>query len=764
MTVKKPEFSVVGKSLPRLDGADKVRGKAEYTDDLKVPGMIFGCIKESTVSHAEIKNIDYSKALELSGVLAIVTGKDAPVPFSSSGYMPTETGLAVDKVTYYGEGVAAVAAIDGKTAEKACDLIEIEYKELQVLTDPEKAMTSDVQIHEWAKNNITCDGKQEFGDVDGAMAKADFIVENTYNSSYVNNAFLEPISAIADYEKESRKLMITTPNQLPHYVQLAVAKTMEVPLEKVRIISPTIGGGFGGKTDPTPCAMVAAMLSRKAGKPVKITNTRKEAFLQNKGRHPAKMKIKMGFDKNGKAMAMEFDSTLDGGAHTSWGLVVLWFTAALLQLPYKLANSRFTGRRVFTNKPTCGAQRGLSGVQVKMALECLMDEAAVKIGMNPYDLRKINAIESGYQTPSVVVCNHSEFKKCLDTVVKNSDYKNKVGKLPKGKGIGLAGGHYSSGGAFLLYKSLRPHSTANIKIDTEAGVTVFTGGTDIGQGMTTVIPQMVAEVFGVKYSDVNLVLHDTMLAPMDNGTMDSRVTYGAGHAVKNAAEDAKKKLIEGIAPFLGTDASKIQCETGKVCLIDDEEKELPFFEAVRLYQEKCGTLYGEGSYTPPQPVGDYPGKLVGPSPAFGFTAQVAEVDVDLETGKVKVTDYYEAGDCGQPINPMSVHGQVEGAISMGLGQALYEEMIIGDNGEMQNSTFHGYKMPTTMDMPKIHGEIVDSYDPGSSFGNKEVGEGPTCAVIPAILNAIYDAIDIRFTEVPVTPEKVLWALKEKEDK
>ncbi|MFC1671228.1 xanthine dehydrogenase family protein molybdopterin-binding subunit [Spirochaetota bacterium] len=758
----KPNFSVVGKSLPRLDGPAKVRGKAEFTDDLKMSGMLYGSIKQSTVGHAIIKNINFSKALKLPGVVAVITGKDAPKPFSASGFKPTETALAVEKVTYYGEGVAAVAAIDEATAEDACELIEVEYEELPVLTDPEEALKSKTQIHEWAKNNITCDGIQEFGDVDDAMKKADFIVENTYKSSYVNNAFLEPHAALAHYEKPCGKLTIHAPNQLPHYMQLAVSQTMEVPMEKVRIISPMIGGGFGGKTDPTPAAVAAAMLSRKTGRPVKIANDRKEVFLQNKGRHPAIMKIKMGLDKEGNILGLEFDSTLDGGAHTSWGLVVFWFTAALLQMPYKVANSRFSGRRVFTNKPACGAQRGLAGVQVKMAMESLMDEAAHKLGMNPYELRKKNAVETGYKTPSVTVCGHSEFKKCLDTVVKNADYNNKVGQLPYGKGIGLAGGHYSSGGAFLLYRSLRPHSTANIKIDTEAGITVFTGATDIGQGATTVIPQMVAEIFGVDYTDVNLVIQDTMLTPMDNGTMDSRVTYGAGHAVKNAAMDAKKKLQEGIAPFLETQADKVSCELGKVCSIEGSKKEIPFIEAIRTYQEKHGTLYGEGSYTPPQPIGDYPGKLIGPSPAFGFTAQIAEVEVDLETGKITIPNYYEAGDCGQPINPMSVHGQVEGAISMGLGQALYEEMIVAENGEMMNTSFHGYRIPTTMDMPPIHSEIVESYDPGSSFGNKEVGEGPTCAVIPAILNAIYDAIGIRFTEVPVTPEKVLFALKEKE--
>ncbi len=764
METENNNFSQVGKSVPKLDAVDKVRGKAEFTDDMKLPGMVYGKIKQSTIGHGIIKKIDYSKALELPGVLGVVTGEEAPIPIANAGFQPTETALAVDKVRYFGEGVAAVAAIDEATAEVALDLIDVEYEELPVITDSLEALKrDDVRIHEQAKNNITCDGVQEFGDVDKAFKEADVVVENIYTSSYVQNGFLEPQTAIAEHKPNCGKMTIYTGNQLPHYMQLSVAKSLEIPMEKVRIISPFIGGGFGGKTEATPSSLAAGMLSRKIGRPVKIKYDRKEVFLQNKGRHPAIMKIKLGLNKKGEIMALEFDSTLDGGAHSGWGLVVFWFTAALLQLPYKIANSRFSGHRVFTNKPTCGAQRGLAGVQVKMAVESLMDEAAIACGISPYELRKINAVESGYKTPSVVVCGHSEYKKCLDTVAKNSDFENKRGKLPFGKGIGMAGSHYSSGGAFLLYRSNRPHSSANIKIDTEAGITVFTGATDIGQGSSTVICQMVAEIFGVDYRDVNLVCQDTMLTPMDNGTMDSRVTYGSGHAVKNAALDAKAKLLNAIAPAIGVPADHLECN-GQVCSIYDSRKTIPFIEAVRKYQETHGTLYGEGSYTPPQPIGNYPGKLIGPSPAFGFSAQVAEVDVDIETGKVRVINFWEAGDCGQAINPMSVHGQVEGAISMGLGQALFEEMVVNENGEMLNPNLHDYKIPTIMDMPEIHSEIVDSYDPDSAFGNKEVGEGPTCAVIPAILNAINDAIGIRFTEVPVTPEKVLAALKEKNKK
>ncbi len=759
MTDQRKKFSMVGKSVPRVDATDKVRGKALFTDDMVLRGTVYAKIKPSPMAHAYIKRIDPSKALAFPGVLAVITGKDSPAPFSVNNHLPTETPLAVEKVRYSGEGVAAVAAIDEETAEEALDLIEVDYEPLPVLVDPLASMAQDdIRIHDFAHENVHVSGYQHFGNVDEALKKSHTVVEGTYTSQYIQGGFLEPQSALADFHPETGKLTLYTCIQLPHYTQGTVSRALGIPQEKVRIVVPYVGGGFGGKTEVTPAALVAAILSRNLGRPVKITYDRAEVFYQNKGRHPAVMKVKMGFEKDGKITFLDFDTTLDGGAHSSWGLVVLWFTAALTQLPYKVPNLRFNGRRVYTNKPTCGAQRGLAGVQVRIAIESLLDEAANKLGISPFDVRYINAVETGYQTKSVVSVGHSEYKKCLQSVAERSGFLDKYGKLPFGRGIGMGGGHYSSGGAYLLYRSYRPHSTANVRIDTEAGVTLFVGATDIGQGANTVLAQMAAEVLGLDYKEINLICQDTLLAPMDNGTYDSRVTHGCGHAVKNAAMEARRKLLEAAALELEVRPEHLECSGGRIYSIYDSRKSIPFFEAVSKYQNSLGTLFGVGEYTPPQPVGDYQGKLIGPSPAFGFSAQVAEVEVDLETGQIRIAKYWEAGDCGQPINPMSVEGQVQGAISMGIGQALYEEMIVDKDGRMLNPNFHDYKIPTAVDMPEMDTLSVESYDPNSSFGNKETGEGPTCCVAPAILNALYDAIGVRFTETPVTPEKVLKAL------
>jgi 4-hydroxybenzoyl-CoA reductase subunit alpha len=522
--------------------------------------------------------------------------------------------------------------------------------------------------------------------------------------------------------------------------------------------APTAGGASGGKTAATPACLVACLLSRAIGRPVKITYTREEVFFQNKGRHPAHMQMKMGFDREGRITAVDFDCLLDGGGHSSWGFVVMWFIAALTHLPYKVPVIRYHGKRVYTNKPTPGAQRCLGGVQVRIAFEGMLDMGAEKLGIDPYQIRMINAAETGYKGPTVIELRHAEFKKCLESVARRSGFVEQHGKLPYGRGIGIAGGHYSTGGAFLLYPSFRPHSTAQIRVDTEAGVTLFIGATAIGQGAVTVLRQMVAEELGVDYRDVHLVHQDTMLAPMDNGTYDSRLTYGSAHAIKSAAAEVKRKLFEVAAVMVGAGKNHLECVNGEIRSIYEPQRKVPFKKAVYQYLSTVGALTGVGEYTPPQPKGDYDGKLIGPSPAFGFTAQVAEVEVDLETGKIAIVGYWEAGDCGQPINPAAVEGQVEGAISMGLGAALFEEMVVDGNGRMLNPNFHDYKMPTALDMPKLDTEIVESYDPTSAYGNKEVGEGPVGPVIPAILNAVYDAIGIRFTEVPLKPEKVLWAL------
>ena len=754
------EFDIVGKSVPRVEGFDKVTGRAEFTDDIDLHGLLYAKVYCSPVAHGKIIKVDISKAEKHPGVVAVITGQECTTPYSVNNLMPTETALAVDKVVYFGEGIAAVAAISEQIAAEALELIEVEIDELvPIVTAPEAEQSSDNLIHDFAKNNTNHTANQHFGDVDDALAKSDVVVEESFYTSMVNGAFLEPQSVVADYDPGKAKITVYNCNQLPHMLQHTISKTIGMPVDDIRVIIPNVGGGFGGKSEATPSVLTACILSRKIGRPVKLTYGRDEVFYQNKGRHACHLELKLGFNKDGTIQALDLNVLLDGGAHSGWGFVVLWFIAALTHLPYKVRNIRYDGRRVYTNKPTPGAQRSFGGVQARTAVESCFDMAAEELGINPYELRMINAVETGYKCPSVVEVRHAEFKKCLSTVAERSDFAAKYRQLPHGRGIGMAAGHYSSGGAFLLYNSSRAHSTANIRVDTEAGATVFCGVTDIGQGSTTVMSQIAAEVFAIPMRKVNFVCADTLLAPMDNGTMDSRATYGAGHAVKNAALDAKHKILEVAAAHLGVRMEHLQCRGEIISSIYDDNRFLNFWDAVRIHQDIKGTVFGTGDYTPPQPRGDYEGKIIGPSPAFGFTAQVAEVDVDLRTGQVKVLKYWEATDCGKAVNPASVEGQVEGGIAMGLGQALIEEIVVDRKGRVLNPNLHDYKIPTTMDMPEMDTVIVDAYDPTSAFGGKEVGEAPTGPVCAAVMNAVYDAVGVRLTETPITPEKVFRAMR-----
>ena len=756
-------FDVVGKRLPRLDAPAKAKGELRFTNDLTLPNMVYGRLKRSPIAHGRIKRIDASRALALPGVVGVVTGADAPKPFCVMPYQPTERAMAIDKVRYWGEPVAAVAAIDEETAEDALDLIEVEYEPLPVLLDPQAAMArDDVRIHDGHPHNIHYEGNQNFGDVAAAFAAAHLVLENTYRTSYVTPAAIEPGAALADFDATSGRLTLYCPIQMPHHLHRTLADVLEMPMERIRVSVPAVGGGFGGKTEAAASDLCAAILSRKLGRPVKVTYNRAEAFAQNKGRHPCILKLRMGFARDGTITALHLDNTLDGGAHPSWGVIVLFFTAALCHLPYRIANVKFDGRRVFTNKPSCGAQRGLGGVQVRTAVESMLDEAAERLGIDPFELRMRNAVENGHVTASGVEVPHAEFKQCLAKVEAASEFRAKHGKLPFGRGIGLAAGYYTSGALFMLYPTHKPQATAIVRVDTEAGVTLFTGATDIGQGSTTVLAQMVAEELGIPLNDINVVAQDTALAPFDNGTFDSRVTYGTGQAVRKAAQAAKQELVQTVAAVLGVRAEHLDCRDGYVHSVYEPKKRLEFRSAVAGYIEARGPLVGVGHFAPPRKAPHkQPGGMSGPSPSYAFGAQVAEVEVDTETGRIYVRDYYAADDCGQPINPMSVEGQVQGAVMMGLGQALTEEMQLAPDGRLLNPDLHDYKMPTALDMPRIHCVHVDSYDPDAPFGAKESGEGPINPVVAAVLNAVYDAIGVRFRHYPITPEDVLAGLEAK---
>jgi 4-hydroxybenzoyl-CoA reductase alpha subunit len=767
--------SQVGRSVPKVDAAAKVRGEAVYADDMTLPNMLYGKIKRcKEYAHAKIKKIDCSKALALPGVFAVLTGDEAPNKWGIVPHSCNETVLAIDKVRFYGEGVAAVAAIDEETAEAALDLIEVEYEPLPALLDPFESMAraNEVVIHDTNPDNIAFHGNQIYGDVDKAFAECAYVLEREFKTGMPQHGFIEPQSALASYDPQNGRLHLWSSNQVPHYLHRQLSIVTEIPMSKIRVTIPTVGGGFGGKGEACPNEFAACLLSRKTGRPVKITYERNEVFFTSKGRHPCHMKMKIGIDKEGYIQAVEFDNTMDKGAYASWGVVVMFYTGSMVHLPYKIPNVRSYLRNVYTNKPSSGALRGLGGVQPRFAMEVMLDEMAEMMGISPYELKMKNAVVSGYTAANNMYVPHTEYKRCLESAVEKSGYLEKHGKLPFGKGIGLAGGNYISGTAYTLYQNYKPHTTVVLRVDTEGGVTVQCACTDIGQGVDTVIAQFTAEALGVYFEDVHVVVRDTETGTFDLGTFASRLTYATGTAVKAAAEPINQKLKEIAGQKLGCRADQLMIKDHKIYSMYETKKVMSWDEAVEIATSTVGTLVGVGHFSPPRRKGidivtgnRIQGGNIGHSPTFGFSCQVHEVDVDVETGRIRVKKVTEAGDMGTMVNPMAADGQVEGSIVYNMGAALYEDQIIGEDGRHLNPNFHDYKMPTSMEIPDMSiNTLKDSYDPTAPFGAKETGEGAVQPTFPAIANAVYDAIGVRFYQVPITPEMVLRALKEKKEK
>lgn len=758
------EYTEVGRSIPRLDGPMKVTGKLQYTDDLTLPRMVYAKILRSPHAHAIIKNIDFSKALELDGVLDVLTGKDFPIDYGIVAHSANEEVLARDKVRMWGEPVAAVCAMTEEIAERALELIDVEYELLPVIVDARDsermANEEGVLIHEDKPGNIAHQGKQQYGDVDAILAESDVVIEQEFYSCQYHQSFIEPQSALADFDVHKNKLHLYATCQVPHYTHQQLAKVLQMPMKDIRITVPLLGGGFGGKGVATTADFITSKFSSRVGRPVKCTYERSEVFAQNQGRHPCFMKFRMGFDKEGHITAVDFDNLMVAGAYMSWGVVVLFYTASMTHLPYVTPAAKFSGKLIYTNTNTCGAHRGLGGSQPRFAMEILMDMAAEKLGMTPLQIRLLNAVESGHTCRSMMYVPHTEYKKTLQTAADNCDFENKYGKLPFGEGVGISGGYYISGTSYTLYLSYKPHTVANVKIEGENNVVLYCGATDIGQGADMVMAQMAAETLGVRSEDVKVVSRDTELATFDLGTFASRVTYATGWAIRRACEAANQLLFPVAAAIMGCRGQEVGVKDYQFYSIyEKKRKNVDWNEVVDQYISANGPLITSGQFTPPRRKGIQQGGNIGHSPTFGFTTQIAHVKVDLYTGNVHVLGITEAGDLGQPINPMSCEGQVHGSIQMGLGNALLEEMRYAEDGRLLNPSFHDYKLCGTLDMPEINAEIVESYDPSAPYGGKESGEGPIQPTPPAIFNAVYDAIGFRCTEQPLTQEKVLNYLK-----
>src|SRR5580692_5014665 len=803
------EFSVIGKPIAMIDAAGKTTGAGKYTDDFKLPGMLVGKILHSPYPHARILRIDTSRAEALEGVVAVVTGEDAP---NTYGILPVghdETALAVGKVRYVGDHVACVAAVSEEIAERALELIDVEYEPLPAYFDPEQSMKAESDlIHENREHNIEKDYHHVFGDPEKGFAEADYIAEGRYIANEVTHAAMEPHCTLASFEVDPHsgkqgRLTVWSSTQVPYYLQHKLSLVLELPMSQIRVIKPLVGGGFGGKSEIIPLEIIAAVAARAAKAPVKITYTREEVFWAHRGRPRTIIDLKTGVKTDGRVTAVACKVIQDGGAYCSYGVVTILYSGALLGALYDIPHIRYDGFRVLTNKPACGAMRGHGTVNVRFAFESQMDEICAKLNLDPATVRRVNLLKPPTITVNGLRVLSYGLPECIDKTVERSGWKQRKGKMPKGRGLGVACSHYVSGAANSIIRSDMPHSTVNIKIDRDGGVVVYTGASEIGQGSDTMTAQIAAETLGCSLGRIKIVAADTDLTPIDIGSYSSRVTFMAGNATLRAAAEVKKRIAlaaarkmncapedlifrndilykQGSAPpavFKAADddvtqsgasvSGRVEGQILRGSLQQKRKDEGPkdwmtFEEAVVAAIDFHGALTGTGSYAPPADArgGKHKGAGVGPSPAYSYSAQVAEVTVDEDTGEVTVHKVWAAHDCGRALNPVSVEGQIIGSVWMGMGQALTEEMVWKD-GMLMNPGLLEYRSPSSIESPAIEPIIVESIDPEGPFGAKECSEGSLAATIPAIANAIYDAVGVRLHESPFTPERVLAALRAK---
>jgi 4-hydroxybenzoyl-CoA reductase subunit alpha len=745
------QLSVVGKPLPRVDAVGKVTGRAVYADDLNLPRMLHCKVLRSPHPHARIASIDTSAARRMPGVHAVITGADLPVKFGILPVTQDERALEHEKVRYVGDPIAAVAAVDEETAAAACDAIAVEYDVLQGVMSIDDALAPPVDepIQDYGgPHNIHKLVALEFGDVDAGFERADHVREDVFFFQGNTHLPMEQHSAVASYSDGRVTLWSST--QVVHYVHRALSKVLELPMNRIRVVGAAHGGGFGGKTDPFAHEIIVCKLAMLTGRPVKCTLTREEVFYAHRGRHPVLMWVRTGVESDGRITAMHFRSALDGGAYGSYGVASTFYTGALQPVTYDIPAYRFEGCRVFTNKPPCGPKRGHGTPQPRFAVELQLEKIAHDLGIDPAELKRRNFVKPMTRTVNWLRVTSCGLDECATRVIEASGYGRREKRA--GHGMGFAISSYLSGAGTAIYWNEMPHSEVQLKVD-RGGVTAFCGAMDIGQGSDSVLATIVAEELGLQPSEIRLVTADTDTTPIDLGSYSSRVTFMAGNAAIEAARKMRTMIVEAAAAKMGRGPEAVAVGAGRV-------GDFSFEEASILAEARFGTLTSAGSYTPPKIAGPYKGSGVGPSPAYSYSACVVDLDADARTGLINVNKIWIAHDVGRAINPVLVEGQIEGSVYMGLGEALMEEQTFR-KGLHKWPSMLDYKSPTFLDMPEVETFIVETIDPEGPYGAKEAGQGPLLPVPPAVCAAVYDALGVWIDEVPVTPEKIVEALRRK---
>ncbi|MFM7231184.1 MAG: xanthine dehydrogenase family protein molybdopterin-binding subunit [bacterium] len=761
-------FHTIGKRNRKVEGLAKLTGRAIYADDLTLPRMLYAKLLRSIHAHARIRSIDASAALALPGVHAVITGRDLPEWFGIIPWTQDEQALCEEKARYVGDAIAAVAADTELLAEEALRLIRVEYEVLPAINGIDEALAHpEIQVNEKAlEGNLSKHVHLEFGPVDDRLAASDEVVECEYWYEGNTHAPIEPHCCVAEFDATGF-LTVWSSTQVAHYLHRDLAKVLDLPTQRIRVVQPVVGGAFGGKSEPFSLEFCAAKLSMLTGRPVKILYTREEVFYAHRGRHPMRLHYRTGVTRDGMLTATDARIHIDGGAYSSFGLVTTYYSGQLLTAPYALPAYRFDSTRVFTNKPCCGPKRGHGSVQPRFAFECQIDKLAERIAMDPIELRRRNFIGERTRTVNGMRVTSNGFLECLEAVERASGWRERWRKLPYGRGLGVAGSMYISGTNYCIYPNEMPQSAVQLKLDRSGRATVFCGVSDIGQGADSVLAYIVCEELGLDLRDVRVVAADTDLTPVDLGSYSSRETFMCGNACLDAARQLRERIASTLSELWGVPQGEVVLANGMAVATSDPVRHaMSVRDAFQAAEARHGTLGSVGWYQSPKLGGDYRGGTIGASPAYSFTAHIAEVEGDPETGFVRVARIWVAHDCGRALSPVAVEGQMEGSAYMGFGEALFETQTykpaaVGHGpGIHHGPSLLDYRMPTTLDTPELRSFVIESVDPEGPYGAKEAGEGPLHPSVPAIANAIHDALGIRCDRLPFSPPSVLRLLRE----
>ncbi|MBS0444209.1 MAG: 4-hydroxybenzoyl-CoA reductase subunit alpha [Proteobacteria bacterium] len=756
----------IGVHTPLIDGFDKVTGRARYTADIAAPGALVGRILRSPHPHARIVSIDTAAAQALPGVQAVCTGEDTPVPFGVLPIAENEYPLARGKVRYRGDPVAAVAAVDEATAERALALIAVEYEVLPAYFTAKAARKAGaVAIHDDKPDNVLREVHAEFGDSAAGFAAADLVREQSFTFAEVNHAHMEPNATLAEYDMERDGVTLHTTTQVPYYVHLKVAACLQIQEAQVRVIKPFLGGGFGARTECLHFEIIAALLAHRARAAVRLLQTREETFLAHRGRPWTAVKMKIGLKRDGRITALALEATQAGGAYAGYGIITILYTGALMHGIYDIPAIKHDAWRVYTNLPPCGAQRGHGTVDTRAAFEALLTDMAAELGLDALAVRQKNLLpQIPYRTMYAQNVLSYGLPECLEKVKAASGWNERKHHMPKGRGLGLACSHFVSGTSTPKHWTGEPHATVQLRLDFDGGVTLFTGAADIGQGSNTMAAQCAAEVLDVALSRIRVVSSDSAVTPKDNGSYSSRVTFMVGRASIAAALELKALLVKAAAARLKVMPDDIEVRDEIFFARDSEQAGLSWIEAVRAAMVDSGAVTVKGTYTCPiEFQGDKKirGSAIGATMGFCYAAQVVEASVDELSGKVTAHKVWVAVDVGRALNPLAVEGQAQGGVWMGMGQALSESTEY-DAGRMLHGNLLDYRVPTMVESPDIEVIIVESVDPNGPFGAKEASEGMLAGFLPALREAVQEAAGVDCNSFPLSPDRIAELLDAKQ--